>query len=138
MLELFKKYREQISYLFFGGCTTLVNIVAYWVCTRQFGIDIYISTTIGWFVSVTFAYITNKIWVFESKTHGVKQFCREVFSFYLCRGATYILDLGIMRLFVEILSWNDMVVKIGSNILVILINYVLSKLLIFKTKNSDL
>lgn len=133
--ELFVKYREPILYLFFGGCTTLVNIAVYYLCSRiNFGTAI--STVIAWFVSVLFAYITNRKYVFDSKVNGVVDILKESISFFSCRLATGILDLVIMIVFVDWLHVNDMFMKILSNILVILLNYIASKLLIFKKKQK--
>lgn len=132
VVDLFKKYKEQISYLFFGGCTTLVNIVVYYLATRVFGIGILWSTTLGWVFSVTFAYVTNKIWVFESKTNGITGLLKEAFHFYLCRGATYFVDLAAMELFVEVFMLPDMLIKIIANVVIILLNYILSKVFIFR------
>lgn len=134
--ELFKKYYEQISYIFFGGCTTLVYLVAYWVATRMFGADSMVGTVISWIVSVTFAYITNKLWVFESKTDTVKALLREAVSFYTCRLLTLGIDLGFTFSFVNCLHFPDMIIKVLANVVVILANYILSKLLIFKGKTD--
>lgn len=134
---LFQKYREQILYLIFGGATTAVNFVVYWICSGlNFGTAV--STIIAWFLSVVFAYVTNKIFVFESKIHTCLGILKEAASFFLSRLATGILDLGIMLLFVDVLHLNELLMKILSNILVILLNYLLSKLFIFKKakKNS--
>lgn len=133
--ELFEKYREMILYLFFGGCTTLVNIVSYYICS-QIGIGTAISTVIAWVLSVLFAYITNRTFVFASKAHGISAVLKETANFFLCRLATGLLDLAIMVIFVDLLHFNGMVIKILSNIIVIILNYVASKLLIFKEKSK--
>ena len=131
--KLFIKYKEPILYLFFGGCTTLVNIVVYYLCSRiNFGTAI--STVIAWFVSVLFAYVTNRKYVFDSKVNAVVDILKESISFFSCRLATGALDLVIMIVFVDWLYINDMLMKILSNILVILLNYIASKLLIFKKR----
>lgn len=133
--ELLIKYREMILYLFFGGCTTLVNIVSYYICSR-IGMGTAISTVIAWVLSVLFAYITNRKFVFESKACGFSAVLTEAANFFLFRLATGLLDLAIMVIFVDLLHFNDMVIKILSNIIVIILNYVASKLLIFKDKSS--
>ena len=132
--QRFDKYREIILYLFFGGCTTLVNIVAYYICSR-IGFGTAISTIIAWVLSVLFAYVTNRKYVFESKAIGFVPIFKETSCFFLCRLATGLLDLAIMVAFVDFLHFNDMIMKILSNIIVIVINFVASKLLIFKNKN---
>lgn len=134
--ELFAKYREMILYLFFGGCTTLVNIVSYYICSR-IGIGTAVSTVIAWVLSVLFAYATNRKFVFLSKATELAAILKEAAGFFLCRLATGILDLAIMVVFVDFLHFNDMIIKILSNIIVIVLNYVASKLLIFKEKSSE-
>lgn len=132
--ELFKKYREMILYLFFGGCTTLVNIISYYICSK-IGIGTAPGTVIAWVLSVLFAYITNRKYVFESKAFGFAPILKETAGFFLCRLATGLLDLAIMVVFVDFLHFNDMLIKILSNIIVIVLNYIASKLMIFKSKN---
>lgn len=129
---LFNKYRELILYLFFGGCTTLVNIISYFICSR-IGIRTSVSTIIAWVLSVLFAYITNRNYVFESKAFGFAPIIKEIAGFFLCRLATGLLDLAIMVVFVDYLHFNDMLIKMFSNIIVIVLNYIASKLMIFKS-----
>ncbi len=137
ILPLFRKYREYILYIFFGGVTTVINIVAYWICTRWLGMDTDWATTVAWILAVIVAYVTNRIWVFQSKENSFGGIVREVVSFFGARIATGLMDLGIMHLFVEVLHWPDMPVKIGSNVLVIILNYVFSKLFIFRKKKGE-
>lgn len=134
--ELFLKYKEMVLYLVFGGLTTLVNIVTYALFAYVFNMGTVVSTMLAWIVSVIFAYITNKIFVFESKTDSLAMAVTECISFFGCRLATGLLDILIMFVSVNILHFNDMVMKILSNILVIILNYIFSKLFIFgKNKN---
>lgn len=128
---LFQRYGEMLLYLFFGGCTTLVNIFAYYLCSRM-GLSIAFSTVAAWIFSVLFAYITNRIFVFKSKSYGFTAVFKETANFFLCRSATGLLDLVIMVVFADILRFNGMIVKIISNVIVIVLNYAASKLLIFK------
>ena len=135
MIETIKKNKEILLYIFFGGCTTLVNIVVYYICSHLLFMSTTMSTIISWFMSVVFAYVTNKFFVFESKNCEISKLIYEIFSFFGCRLTTGILDLVIMIIFVDFLHFNDLVIKILSNILVIILNYVASKILIFKQKN---
>lgn len=137
ILPLYRKYREYILYVFFGGVTTVINIIAYWICTRWLGMDTDPATTIAWILAVIVAYVTNRIWVFQSKENSVAGIVREIVSFFGARIATGLMDLGIMHLFVEVLHWPDMPVKIGSNVLVIILNYIFSKLFIFRKKKGE-
>lgn len=130
--EMWLKYKEIVLYLIFGGGTTVINIFVYFICAHPFGINTVLSTCIAWVLSVLFAYVTNKMWVFESKAVNAKAIMREVISFFSCRLLTGFLDVVLMYVFVDILSCNDLLMKIIANIIVIILNYVASKLLIFK------
>ena len=124
-----KLTREVIAYLVFGVLTTLVNIVAYWLMYYQLNLSNTTSNVISWFLSVTFAYVTNKIWVFESKN---KNIISEIVSFFGCRALTGVLEVAIMYLFVDMMMLEGGIVKIASNGIVILLNYVFSKCVIFR------
>ena len=130
--ELYNKYREMILYLFFGGCTTLVNIAAYYICSK-IGFGTALGTVIAWVLSVLFAYVTNRKYVFESNSCGFSAVLKEIVGFFMCRLATGLLDLAVMVVFVDYLRFNDMLIKILSNIVVIVLNYIASKLMIFKS-----
>ena len=130
--KLLKKYWDAIPYLFFGVCTTVSNVAAYWICAHALSLPTMVSTVIAWITAVLFAYATNRTWVFRSEAHGIKAICKEMISFFGCRLATGIVDWLAMYVFVELLSVNDVFVKISSNILVIVFNYMASKFIIFK------
>ena len=132
--ELFRKYKEVILYLFFGACTTLVKIIAYYICSHIFFMNVVPSTVIAWILSVAFAYVTNRIYVFESKADRLDDIIKEICSFVGCRLLTGGMDLLIMFVCVDIMHWNDMIIKVLSNILVIILNYLASKILIFRKK----
>lgn len=132
LLELFKKYKEPILYIVFGGFTTVVNLVSYAMFTRLLDINDYIAIFLSWALAVFFAYITNKIWVFESRSTNPKQLLKEIVSFTSARVATLGLEYVIMFVGVDLLRFNDMLVKVIAQFLVIASNYVFSKLFIFK------
>ncbi len=134
LLSLYHKYRETILYLVFGGLTTLINIASYWVLTKLFSVDILVANALAWLISVLFAFVTNKLFVFDSKSLAAGLVIKELVLFMGARIFSGALDMGIMYLFVDVLHFNDMVIKILSNIIVIVVNYVLSKLVIFKKK----
>ena len=134
--HLILKYKSFILYVFFGGCTTLVNILVYAICSRKLGMGTVTSNVCAWILAVTFAYITNRIWVFESNKSTLKGVIRELTSFFSCRLLTGGLDILIMYVFVDVLAFNDMVIKVISNVVVILLNYVASKVLIFQHDNK--
>lgn len=134
ILNLYKKYKEIINYLIVGGLTTFVSLAVYYVCTFTFlnvenPVELQIANILSWIISVAFAYFANRIWVFESKnTNKLK----EVTKFVSSRITTLILDMFIMWLGFTILGFNDKLIKILSQILVIIGNYILSKLFVFK------
>ena len=130
--ELYNKYKEILMYLIFGVLTTVVNIVSYFLLARILHIDTVVSTVIALILSILFAYITNKIFVFESKTNTAQELLKEIISFFGCRAFTGILDVAFMYITVEVFNLNDMIMKIISNIVVIIVNYIFSKLIIFK------
>ncbi len=134
LVSLFQKYRETMLYLIFGGLTTLINIGSYWLLTSVFAVDFMVANALAWLISVLFAFVTNKLFVFDSKSLAAALVLKEFVLFLGARLFSGALDMGIMYLFVDILRFNDMVIKVLSNIIVIVVNYVLSKLIIFKKK----
>ena len=128
ILKLIKKYKEVILYLIFGALTTVINIVLYAVL-YEIGIENLTATAISWFFAVLFAFFTNRAWVFEKKENA---FLKECVSFYASRLATLGVDMLIMYIFVDIMSYNNYVMKVFANIIVIVLNYVLSKFFVFK------
>ena len=130
--DLFLSYKEIILYVFFGGMTTIVNLVSYALFTRLLNINDYVAIFLSWVLAVFFAYITNKIWVFESQSREFKELFREITSFAAARVATLGLEYVVMFIGVDILFINDMLVKVFAQVLVIVANYLFSKLFIFK------
>lgn len=130
--ELSVRYKGLLLYGIFGVLTTVINIVVYAAANDYFGISNVMSNVIAWVASVIFAYITNKIWVFESKSMVVKVLLFEIITFFGCRLATGLLDLAIMYVSVDKLGLPNMGMKCLSNVIVIVANYVASKLVIFK------
>ena len=105
--DLFLTYKEIILYVFFGGMTTIVNLVSYALFTRLLNINDYVAIFLSWVLAVFFAYITNKIWVFESKSREFKELFREITSFAAARVATLGLEYVVMFIGVYILFIND-------------------------------
>jgi len=132
--DLMKKYRSFILYAVFGVFTTAVNLIVYHLCYYQAGMSNTLSNILAWIMAVTFAYLTNKSWVFDSRSWAWPVLRKEIPAFVSCRLATGIMDLIIMYVCVDILNWHAMLMKFVSNVLVILLNYIFSKLVIFKKK----
>lgn len=134
--NLYKKYQDIIPYGVFGLLTTMINIAVYWLLSHPAGLPTMASTVIAWFTAVLFAYITNRKWVFQGTAHTKKEITKEISSFFACRLATGVVDWLCMLLFVDVFRFNDVVIKMGANIIVIILNYVASKLIIFKHKEN--
>ncbi len=132
MMNLFRKYRSLIFYAVFGVFTTLVNMGSYWLCFNALGMPNVPSTIVAWLLAVSFAFITNKLWVFDSKSFDAKTLKHEIPTFFGARIATGLLDVLIMYLAVDVMHWNGMVWKMISNVIVIVLNYIASKLVIFR------
>ncbi|HBA93255.1 MAG TPA: teichoic acid glycosylation protein, partial [Ruminococcaceae bacterium] len=146
MKKLIKKYKEIILYIFFGMLTTIVNFVIYFIMNALLGEDMYlVSNVIAWIGAVAFAYVTNKIWVFESKSRESKTLLREIGEFVSAR----LLSLGIeetgLYIFVDLLKFStfsfsflrltitgDVIAKVIMQVIVVTLNYIFSKFIIFK------
>ena len=132
MKSLFLKYKELILYVFFGWFITLVNWGSQWVLADIFHVPYLWATAIAQILSILFAYVTNRVWVFESRAKGFTAVFWEMVRFFGCRGASFVLDLVCMRVGVGGLHVNDKVMKLLSNVIVIIVNYVFSKVFVFR------
>ena len=147
--NLIIKYKELIIYGVFGVCTTLVNFIVYELCNLLLGVDLYwVSNIIAWFVSVIFAYVTNKLFVFESKKWDVGIVIKEAASFFAARVFSLVVEQAGLVALVDFagmkdMSWQifgfiiggELVAKVVLAFIVVILNYVFSKLVIFKKKN---
>ncbi len=133
--KLYYKYESAILYIFFGGLTTVVSIAAQYISTWA-GAGTTLSTTISWICAVTFAFFTNKTCVFKSVTEKKRDFFREAAQFYGARLVSYFLELGFMLLTVDVLKLNTYVMKLIAQVFVLVINYLFSKLVIFRKKDK--
>ncbi|WP_298501402.1 GtrA family protein [uncultured Methanobrevibacter sp.] len=124
-----KLSREIFWYVVFGILTTLVNIVVYFVFAHVLGVNYLISNVVAWFLSVLLAYVTNRRWVFESKSSNILKECGLFFGGRLFSG---VVDTGLMWLFIDVLTLNDGISKIVIQVIVVVLNYVISKLVVFK------
>ena len=136
MFGLSEKYKHYIYYCFFGVLTTLVNVVVYWIVAHLMSIATVPSSIIAWVAAVSFAYITNRKWVFESENTKALDIIREIVYFFSCRLGTGVLDWIIMYVSVDLMHINDLIMKITANIVVIVLNYIASKFIIFKKHNN--
>jgi len=121
--------KELILYIFFGVLTTLVNILVYLFFARIILANYLVSNILAWFFSVLFAYVTNRIWVFESKNKNIIKECSLFFGGRLFSG---VVDTVLMFIFIDIFCVGDFISKIIIQVIVVILNYVLSKVVIFK------
>ncbi len=134
--KIYIKYKEIINYLIIGGLTTVVSLLSFYVVrylifTNNSQFDIQISNVISWFFAVLFAFVTNKKYVFESKKTGKNGFY-EMIKFYLSRVTTLLIDMFIMFVFTSFFGINDKISKIIVQFIIVVLNYVFSKLFVFK------
>ena len=132
----FDKYREPILYIVFGGLTTVVSFVSYWILVDVLHLHYMVATVLSWVISVTFAYVTNRKWVFDSRAHGLRAVLWEMISFFACRLASGFMEMGMMFIGVDLLRVNDKAVKLIANVFVIVANYILSKVFVFRKKQN--
>ena len=129
---LFDKYCDIISYLFFGVLTTVVNYIVYLPCYNLLGIPAAVSNVIAWVAAVAFAYLTNKPFVFKSHDWSAATVIPELTKFVGCRVGSGLLETAIIFVTVDMLNWNGNLMKLVTSVLVVILNYVGSKLLVFK------
>lgn len=132
--EMLEKYKHLVMYAVFGVLTTVINLACYYFSYQICGISNVLSTGIAWLFAVAFAFVTNKRWVFDSKSFDIRTLLYEIPAFIGARVATGLLDVLIMYVSVDCLGYNATLWKLISNIIVIVINYVASKLFIFKNR----
>jgi putative flippase GtrA len=136
---LYLKHKEIVNYLIVGVLTTLISLVVYYLCVSTFlnpknAFQLQAANVISWIVSVLFAYFTNRKYVFESKNPHI---LKEASAFFLSRVGTLLMDMGVMFIGVTAIGGNDKIVKLISQVVVTIGNYIFSKLFVFKKGQSD-
>lgn len=131
---LFHKYYDLILYVIFGVLTTAVNYIVYLPCYNLLGLDASLSNMISWVVSVAFAFLTNKPFVFRSHDWSAGVVWPELLKFVGCRVGSGALETGILFVTVDLLHWDGNVWKLVTSVLVVIANYIGSKLLVFRKK----
>ena len=134
MKDLFLRYWEVLSYLIFGVLTTVVNYLVYLPAYNVLGMTAALSNALAWVVAVAFAYLTNKPFVFKSHDWSAKTVIPELTKFVGCRVASGAAETLILLLTVDILHWNGNLWKLMTSVLVVVLNYVASKLVVFKKR----
>ena len=128
----YKKYKEVLLYLFFGGLTTVISIGSYAFFDVSMHIDPMIANVFSWILAVLFAYITNRIWVFNNVAEDPKGIIQEIISFFGGRVATLLMEEAILYVGIKLLGMNSILIKVLAQVLVVIANYIISKLFVFK------
>ncbi len=151
MKQLFCKYKEMILYIFFGALTTLVDLVVYKLCTLVFGTQLYLVwNVVAWAAAVMTAFFTNKLWVFESKSWAPAVLRRELPAFVGARVASLLIAEAGLFIAIDLLGFGAWslalpfvtvnghdICKILLQVIVLILNYIFSKLVIFKKERED-
>ena len=132
--RLIQKYWEPLSFVFFGGLTTVVNFLVYYPCYNLLHLSATVSNVIAWAVAVAFAFVTNKPFVYRSHDWSAKVMLPELGKFVSCRLASGALETGIIALTVDILHMDGNLMKVLVAVLVVIMNYFGGKLLVFRKK----
>lgn len=135
MIVFFRKYKEIIMFGIFGILTTLINVISFYIF--HFYINYLLSNAIAWLISILFAYITNRMYVFNSTVSGLKNIIKEFNLFLISRLLSGVLDMALMFIFIDFLHWDNFSSKVLVNIFVVITNYLFSKLLVFNLRGND-
>lgn len=130
----YEKHKEVLLYLFFGGLTFVVSIGSFVLFERMMRMPALIANLFSWIMAVTFAYITNRIWVFADVAHKVSGVIREVIAFFAGRAATLLLEEAILYIGITLLGADSIAVKTVGQIVVIVSNYFISKIIVFRRR----
>ncbi len=131
---LIDKYWDVLAYPVFGVLTTVVNYIVYLPLSNLAGLSAALSNMIAWTAAVAFAYLTNKPFVFKSHDWSMKTVVPELTKFVSCRVASGAMETGILLVTVDLLRWNGNLWKLLTSVLVVVLNYVFSKLIVFRKK----
>lgn len=130
----YKKSKEVLLYLFFGGLTTVISIGSYAFFDICMHMDPMIANIFSWILAVLFAYGTNRIWVFEHIAQDIKGIIQEMISFFGGRVVTLFMEEAVLYVGINILFMNSIIVKVFAQVLVVIANYIISKLFVFKSE----
>lgn len=131
----YRRNKSVLLYIFFGGLTTLISIGSFVLFDSRLGMHTLIANVFSWICAVLFAYVTNRIWVFDSKATG-RKVIGEMVSFFAGRLITLGLEEATLFVFVTVLAFNSTVIKVLAQLLVLVLNYLISKLLVFREKKG--
>lgn len=133
--DFYTRHESALLYIIVGGMTTAVSVIAQYV-PAYMGLPTEANTTISWICAVTFAFFANKVWVFKNRENTGKDWISQAAAFYGARAVTYFMELGFMSLTVRVLHQNEYVMKLIAQVFILVINYLFSKLFIFRKKTK--
>ena len=128
--------KETISYVIFGILTTIVNLISYYFFSNIININYLISNTISWIISVVFAYIANKFYVFNSKDKRKDVMVKEFIKFVNCRLTSGVIEILLLFLLVDMMKVNDIISKLAIGVIVVVLNFIFSKIFVFQKVNQ--
>ena len=134
--DFYDRHESVLLYLIVGALTTAVSLVTQYI-PKLMGFPTEVNTTVSWICAVTFAFFTNKVWVFKNESNTKKDWLGQAAAFYGARLVTYFLELGFMILTVRVLSQNEYIMKLVAQVFILIINYLFSKLVIFRKKDGE-
>lgn len=134
--NIYKEKKEVLLYLFFGGLTFVISVLTYAYFNQMVKMPALIANIISWVLAVLFAFLTNRVWVFQSVTKTVNAFIKQMISFFAGRIVTLLIEEAILGIFVDMLHFNSVLTKIIAQVIVIVLNYVISKAFIFKKQEK--
>jgi len=132
----YEKRRDIVLYIFFGGLTTVVSFFTFWLFADGFSLDVFIANTISWVLAVAFAFFTNRIWVFEAPTTNKKDFLVQLILFYGGRLLSFAFEMAVLFIFIKQLGLNKLIVKLLATIIVLILNYIISKVIVFRKNKA--
>ncbi len=128
----YRRHKEMLLYLFFGGAAFVISVASYAIANVGLGINELVANLISWILAVMFSFFTNRTWVFEGKTNAWMEFWTQMFRFFMGRVVTLLMEELILFVFITWMQLESIPVKISAQIVVIVLNYVISKMWIFK------
>lgn len=136
IIKIYRKYKEAVDYLFWGGVAFVLSTVLFYLFANVMDIYEQIANILSWIICVVFTYFTNRTFVFRSKVKGLKNIFKEFKDFVTARIITLVMENAILFVMIDLLSINNMISKLAGQFVVIVSNYFLSKLWIFKKANK--
>ena len=132
----YKKHKEGLLYLFFGGLAFFLSIFLFWFMDSVMHLNEVVNNTIDWIICVAFQFFTNRTWVFDGKIDSKADFLKQATSFTVGRLFTLVVEDIIIYIFINLLGFPKMAVKLAATFVVIVLNYIISKLIVFKKKED--